>query len=296
MGKPIIKSGKFTVGADLQCGENVVIDVAEEVIVGDRCVIPDNAYFSGRRVEIGDDFYGYSWEHPGFPRRVNDGIGGLHTRLGGPVGSWLEIGRGRIDDASAVLVVGNRCTFHDNRIDLAREVTIGDDVGLSPEVAIYTHYYWQSILEGYPFRLAPVLISSRVLVGFRSALLPGVAIGEGSVIGAQSVVTGIVGVNEVWVGNPAKKVGDITSPMSYFERLNSLVEDYHDSVAYRNLPHEIRKVDGNHVYIRDCRLDVESCTVSGIEDEYSDDLRDFLFKHGVRIYTKRPFRKLGRRA
>jgi hypothetical protein len=60
MNHPIIKSGKFHAGADFQCGENVVIDVAEEVIVGVRCVLSDNAYLCGRRVEIGNDFFGYS--------------------------------------------------------------------------------------------------------------------------------------------------------------------------------------------------------------------------------------------
>ena len=30
MSEPIIKSGKFSAGSDLQCGENVVVDVAGE--------------------------------------------------------------------------------------------------------------------------------------------------------------------------------------------------------------------------------------------------------------------------
>src|SRR3990167_405962 len=167
MGIPTIKSGRFQAGADFQCGENVVINVAEEVVVGDRVRLPDNCYIEGRRVKIGNDFYGYDWEW----RR-------------------LDIGRGRIDEEDAILKVGDCCTFHDNRIDLARHVTIGYYVGLSPEVAIYTHYYWMSPLEGFPMKYAPVQLGDGTIAGFRSVFLPGSDTDRGVVVGANSTVSG----------------------------------------------------------------------------------------------------------
>ncbi len=273
MNQPIIKSGKFHAGCDLQCGENVVIDVAEEVIVGDRCVIPDNAYFCGRRVEIGDDFYGYSWE-------------------------WkrLDIGRGRHYDEYAVLKIGNRCTVHENKIDLARAVTIGDDVGLSPEVAIYTHGYWQSVLEGYPTRYSNVSIGNNTIVGFRSVLLAGADIGPNSVIGAQSVVCGKLDGGVIYGGSPAKfiKRRDFSNRDEQSGILNNLLNEYIDTLRYRNLGDHKIITDFPFVKFRGIRINVNLMSWAGEEDEYTDDLRDFLFRHGIRIYTKRLFRRLGK--
>ena len=50
----------------------------------------------------------------------------------------------------------------------------------------------------------PVEIGSDVLVGARSIILKGARIGDGSIIGAGSVVTGVIPPGEVWAGNPAK--------------------------------------------------------------------------------------------
>lgn len=45
-------------------------------------------------------------------------------------------------------------------------------------------------------------------LGVGTTVLPGVSIGAGAVIGANSVVTRDVGENEIWAGNPARKIRD----------------------------------------------------------------------------------------
>lgn len=272
MNKPIIKSGRFSAGADLQCGENVVVNVAEEVVVGDRVVLPDNAYLCGRRISIGSDFYGYSWQW----RR-------------------LDVGRGRIDEEDAILTVGNRATFHDNRIDLSLRVTIGDDVGLSPDVVVYTHGYWLSPLEGYPCQYAPVEIHNGVIIGFRSVLLPGSRVYAGSVVGAQSVVAGWLNPKGIYAGNPARLIREVTLPIPEERKrlLKRLVAEYARACEYRGGKAE-PTVDYPFVYYRNCRFDVDRFLVNGEEDADTDDIRLFLFKRGIRLYTKRPFKQLGR--
>ena len=270
---PIIGSGKFSAGSNFLCGENVIVDVAEEVILGDNCTLSDNAYLGGRRIEIGNYFYGYSWE-------------------------WkrLDIGRGRRDEENAVLTVGNRCTFHDNRIDLAHKVEIGHDVGLSPEAVIYTHYYWQSVLEGYPCACAPVWISSGAIIGFRSVLLPASHVGENTVVGAQSVVTRALLPDSVYAGNPAELVRGIV-PKSSEEQylwLVAFIPEYQRTLEYRGLPAQELVRWYCCLRFRNCILDCGAGTIEGTEDEFTDDLRTFLFRKGIRIYTQRPFKSLAR--
>jgi len=52
----------------------------------------------------------------------------------------------------------------------------------------------------------PIVIGKDVFIGANSIILKGVTIGNRSIIAAGSVVTKNVGENEVWGGNPAKKI------------------------------------------------------------------------------------------
>ncbi|MBM4156140.1 MAG: acyltransferase [Lentisphaerae bacterium] len=52
----------------------------------------------------------------------------------------------------------------------------------------------------------PVRIGDDVLIGTGALILKGTTIGDRSVIGAGSVVTGTVPPDEVWAGNPARRI------------------------------------------------------------------------------------------
>jgi acetyltransferase-like isoleucine patch superfamily enzyme len=53
----------------------------------------------------------------------------------------------------------------------------------------------------------PVRIGRNVWIGFEACVLPGVVIGEGSIVGARSVITENVPPFTVVAGNPARIVG-----------------------------------------------------------------------------------------
>lgn len=268
-----VACGKVVCGEHVQWGKNVTVNVSEELVIGDRCVIPDDAHFEGRRITIGSDFFGYSWQ-------------------------WkcLDIGRGRFDDEDAVLMVGDRVTMHENRIDLSKSVTIGNDVGLSPECCIYTHHYWNNPLEGFPMRHAAVKIGDGVIVGFRSVILAETEVHKNTVVGAQSVVTGTVGsqfLPQVWGGNPARLIKNLHPLLEREQRrlFGRLMHEFADSRRWRGLQ-VADNFDFPVVRINGCELNLLERTCTGEEDEHSDDLRDWLFKHGVRIYSRRSFKKM----
>lgn len=94
-----------------------------------------------------------------------------------------------------------QCTILDcNRVE------IGDDVMFGPGVHIYTATHPldpDERVEG-PESALPVRIGSRVWIGGSSVILPGVTIGEGTTIGAGSVVTSDIPARVLAVGNPCR--------------------------------------------------------------------------------------------
>lgn len=92
------------------------------------------------------------------------------------------------------------------------KVTIHDHVLLAPNVTITTtgHPIDPTLRKtGVQYSL-PVTIESNVWIGAGVIILPGVTIGENSVIGAGSIVTHDIEANCVAFGTPCRKVRDIS--------------------------------------------------------------------------------------
>jgi acetyltransferase-like isoleucine patch superfamily enzyme len=58
-----------------------------------------------------------------------------------------------------------------------------------------------------PLISEPIIIGDHVFIGSRCYIMPGVTIGDGAVIGPGTVVHKDVGPYEVWLGNPARRLG-----------------------------------------------------------------------------------------
>lgn len=91
------------------------------------------------------------------------------------------------------------------------DVKIGDYVMMGPDVCIFSHNHQNNDLntpmsfQGFT-ATKPVVIENNVWIGARVIILPGVTIGEGSIIGANAVVTKDVPSFAVVAGNPARIV------------------------------------------------------------------------------------------
>jgi maltose O-acetyltransferase len=87
-------------------------------------------------------------------------------------------------------------------------VDIGEGVLIGPNVQIYTATHpldWKLRKEGLE-NAKPVFIGSHVWIGGGSIILPGVKIGDRSVIGAGSVVTKDIPPDVLAVGNPCRVI------------------------------------------------------------------------------------------
>ncbi|MDO8446226.1 MAG: acyltransferase [Deltaproteobacteria bacterium] len=65
--------------------------------------------------------------------------------------------------------------------------------------------------EDWSERFAKTRVENHVSIGSNATILGGVTIGEGAIIGAGSVVTRDVPPNEIWAGNPARRIRNIKS-------------------------------------------------------------------------------------
>lgn len=204
--------------------------------------------------------------------------------------SGLRIGGGGRQHPNANFSIGNRCTIHNNFINVSESVIIGNDVGLSPETSILTHGYWQSVLEGYPASFEGVKIGNGVIVGYRSLIMMGIEIVDNCVIGAQSCVTKNILSKGIYAGSPAKFIKDIVKPTieEKIKKTDLIIEEYKKIAAYHNLSPSI-KVDYPWITVNDFRVNFETFEFDGTETAETDDFRDYIRKWGIRIYTKRPF-------
>lgn len=84
-------------------------------------------------------------------------------------------------------------------------ITIGDNVTMSINVTVLAHDASTEKLIGYT-KIGQVNIGNNVFIGAGSIILPGVCIGDDSIIAAGSVVTKNVEKGSVVGGNPAKKI------------------------------------------------------------------------------------------
>lgn len=127
------------------------------------------------------------------------------------------------DKENATVSIGKRA-FVNASLIAAQKIEIGDDVLISWGVTIVDHNShsisfsdraedvrnWRSGKKDWTHvKIAPIKISNKVWIGFNSIILKGVTIGEGSVVGAGSVVTKDVPAWTIVGGNPAHIIREI---------------------------------------------------------------------------------------
>jgi len=93
-----------------------------------------------------------------------------------------------------------------------RGITIGDDVTLAFRTTIFTHFH-RGAQRG-KVGCKEVILEDGVFVGPHSIILPGVRIGQGSVIKAGSVVTRNVPPHTFWGDRGGGPLAEVTVPLT----------------------------------------------------------------------------------
>ncbi|MBI2422120.1 MAG: acyltransferase [Candidatus Hydrogenedentes bacterium] len=133
------------------------------------------------------------------------------------------------------ILFGNRTGLSWGCLVEAHElVTIGAYAGIAEYTYITdTHYCFQNTETGWqaaPVETAPVHIGENTFIGSGCFIGPGVTIGDSAVVGNHSVVLSDVGPLEIWVGNPARKIGHRTEGVP-----EAKLQEYRDLVAKQGI-------------------------------------------------------------
>lgn len=130
------------------------------------------------------------------------------------------------DGPDGKVQIGDRCFIGASHLVCRELIQIGDDVVISWGVTVVDHDshsiewahrrhdvrdWMRGEKDWSRVRVAPVTISNKVWIGFGASVLRGTTIGEGAVVGANSVVTKDVMPYTVVAGNPARYIKTIST-------------------------------------------------------------------------------------
>lgn len=148
----------------------------------------------------------------------------LINRIRDTIRSWLGVDYGKAvwEMQEMGMKVGKNFKADKPRIDVSHcwLITIGDDVVFGPNVYLLAHDASTKNHLGYT-KIGKILIGNNVFVGADTTIMPGVSIGNNSIIGTGSIVTKDVPENTVYAGNPAKFICTLED---YLEKNRNLMQ------------------------------------------------------------------------
>ncbi len=118
---------------------------------------------------------------------------------------------------NGIIKIGNNVTLNGTVITSRKQIEIGDNTIIAPNVIIMDSDFHNQWPPEKRFELSlstndkEIKIGKNVWIGMNSVILKGVSIGDNSIIGAGSVVSKSIPKNVIAAGNPAKVVRSLIS-------------------------------------------------------------------------------------
>jgi len=187
----------YRIGKGVSIGFGAVI-CAEQVEIGDQASIGFLTIIRGKEVRLG----------PHVQIGAMTFLDTPHIDIGEGTKINEQVFVGGLQRPDSKFVVGRNCQIMQlSFINPAHSIVIGDDSGVGGHCLIFGHSSFQNHFDGYPVEFAPIEIGSGVGLAWRVFVLPGTKIGDGAMIGVDSVVSGTIPPSSLAVGFPAKIVG-----------------------------------------------------------------------------------------
>lgn len=215
------------IGNQVVLGDGVVI-VAKNIVLGNGVTIGRKTYIEADSVQIG------SLVKIGKECELVSGlieIGDVTTLADRVV---FDLSGGK--EAASAVITGKECLIGmEAYLNSSRTIELGDHVAISPRAMIYTHSFWQSVLQGYHAAFEGVTFESDSWVGSAAQVFPGVRVGKGSIVMSNSFVVQNVAPFTMVAGVPAVVLKDqLAKDLSRDEKeeiLLSLLEEFAGHLA-----------------------------------------------------------------
>jgi len=276
-----IKANNIEIGKNVIMGDNVNI-VCDNLKLGDNTILGSNININCKSFIAGE--WLFMW----------DGV---------------EVGRGGSYGPTSNVKIGKRVgIFEKTIINPSDSVTIGDDVGIGGEVMIWTHGAWLDVMQGFPADFGPVNIGNNVWLPARSIVLPNVSIGDNTVIGIGSIINKNIPSGSLAAGTPCKVIKENYYPIKLNKEekakiVNNILNDWKILIKYKNREIPNINYDKNREILTLSHLEknnapnntifnLEKRTIEGYESDVSEDLRDYLRRRGIKIFTEKPFNSI----
>jgi len=188
------KASGAKIGKGVKIGFGSVI-VGDKIEIGDYTKISMFTFIRGKEIKIG--------------RFVSVGsqtvIDTERIEIDDDTKITEQVFIGGLASPESLLRMGKRTTImKQSFINTTRPVIIGDDTGIGGHCLLFTHGSWQNKIDGYPVAFAPITLGKNVWLPWRIFVMPGVTIGDGCTIGADSLVTKDIPPGSLAAGSPAK--------------------------------------------------------------------------------------------
>lgn len=267
------KVGGAKIGKGVRIGFGSVI-IGEKIEIGDHTKISMFTFIRGREIKIG--------------RFVSVGsqtvIDTERIEIDDDAKITEQVFIGGMASPESLLRMGKRTTImKQSFINTTKPVTIGDDTGIGGHCLLFTHGSWQNKIDGYPVAFAPITLGKNVWLPWRIFVMPGVTIGDGCTIGADSLVTKDIPPGCLAAGSPAKIIKTseeypkkITAEDKN-KMLTDILEEYILYLQYHKLNVDVK--NGNNFMDMSIRKNDIKYNLVYLNSDLSDETKNLLNKN-----------------
>ena len=270
-----VKAKHIAIHPSVKFGKNVNIK-CESIKLGEFCIIGDNVTIECNSFEA--DSWLFMWH-------------------------GVEVGRGGCNGPNSNVKIGKGVGIFENTVlNPSEPIEIGDNCGIGADVMIWTHGAWLDITQGFPSDFGPVKIGKNVWLPARSIVLPNVTIGNDVVIGINSIINRSLPSGCLAAGSPCKVLKENVYPKKLSDEeikimIEGILSDWKVLCDHKEITRTIKtEYKNGKIFLYQSNFEtiynIDDRTIEGHINDVSEDLRDYLRRRGIKIYTDRFFKSI----